>query len=480
MAVNPRFSNVAFHSESKEGGDEVCHPSVLTEALRHLDSITAIYTTRFVERFAFQLAVESKASIKVMTRGARDDRYSRTIVDARCMDVEEKSGALERDVRRERIIALVYDNSSVWGLTAVLRATAASGTPILPILVCDASTHIGPLIIGGNAAPYLDLYADQFNVSDERDHDERAPHEHCERPWNSVELAVALGQSASILDLLPDCACLSSVAVSKNGDVSVRRVISNSKLLTNPLNGALWSISKILNCVEDDPRWVAVAQHVQQGGVATIRSAFSERIAQTLHKSMNASGKWRLFEDAHPYFSYRHHNIYNLEDLSPEMVVISMIFASRCSIEWASRIAGSDCSEGVAQSPSWYMFGDYSTPHSDDACGRKLAFVWHLTKNWQAQWGGHFFWAGGDKILPVSFNTLHLFDTRKSGRHMVMTVTPEASEKRLAWNGWFTGKRHEMDAEGGVDGGANDPIEFHGRRTIILDMLTVGKNGERG
>src|SRR5262249_51536284 len=181
------------------------------------------------------------------------------------------------------------------------------------------------------------------------------------------------------------------------------------------------------------------SQHVQNGGLVSVAFAFREEVAEIMHKSLALSDRWRLNEAIYPFFFYHHHNIYNVTDMSPAMLTAFMIFSSSESVIWAGEFVGSDCSGVVDLGASWYMPGDHSTPHSDSLLRRKLAFVWHLTREWEPSWGGHLVWMRGDKILPPEYNTLHLFDTRKSGRHYVMQVAPIARGQRLCWNGWWTG-----------------------------------------
>ena len=80
-------------------------------------------------------------------------------------------------------------------------------------------------------------------------------------------------------------------------------------------------------------------------------------------------------------------------------------------------------------------------PHSDDSAGRTVAFVWHLSRNWDPEWGGSLFWQAepsGRAYIPASYNTLHLFSVTRQSDHFVTPVSAYAEEERLAFNGWFT------------------------------------------
>ena len=85
-----------------------------------------------------------------------------------------------------------------------------------------------------------------------------------------------------------------------------------------------------------------------------------------------------------------------------------------------------------------YLPGDHSLPHRDFGGNRSVAFVWHLTRQWQSEWGGHLYWCpSGTSIAPL-FNCLILFNVAASSLHLVTAVSPYARGKRLAVSGWWT------------------------------------------
>jgi Rps23 Pro-64 3,4-dihydroxylase Tpa1-like proline 4-hydroxylase len=96
-------------------------------------------------------------------------------------------------------------------------------------------------------------------------------------------------------------------------------------------------------------------------------------------------------------------------------------------------------------SASWYLPGDHSLPHTDavthaDGEQRQVAFVWHLARGWRSEWGGALFWCPGNVYLAPTFNTLVLFTVGPNSYHFVSQVSPYAQGKRLAINGWWTGR----------------------------------------
>jgi len=124
-----------------------------------------------------------------------------------------------------------------------------------------------------------------------------------------------------------------------------------------------------------------------------------------------------------------------------------MIFNGKGAIEFIEALTGSNCQSPITFSASLYRTGDFSFPHTDAFGKRTVSFVWHLTRNWQENWGGGLFWCGTMKWIPPMYNTLHLFKVTKSSFHFVGQVLPNATEKRLAINGWWSSVKIEHDGK---------------------------------
>ena len=94
---------------------------------------------------------------------------------------------------------------------------------------------------------------------------------------------------------------------------------------------------------------------------------------------------------------------------------------------------------------SCYEEGHYNGPHTDGVQGR-LAFVYHLSKNWKPWYGGLFVrldweWKEADVVLSPPFNTLAIFnvDSKNSGSpHLVTEVAQGITNKRIAYTGWYS------------------------------------------
>ena len=90
-----------------------------------------------------------------------------------------------------------------------------------------------------------------------------------------------------------------------------------------------------------------------------------------------------------------------------------------------------------------YLPGDYLSPHVDSPNG-SVGFVYQLTKNWKAQFGGNLHFLNNEtseveRVEVPTFNTLTLFDLPKGvGKlHYVSHVSPGVEELRLTYTGWF-------------------------------------------
>jgi hypothetical protein len=180
------------------------------------------------------------------------------------------------------------------------------------------------------------------------------------------------------------------------------------------------------------------------GALVAIREAFEPAFAERMHRSLDACTTWRVYEGYKEHFHYHHHNLYRESEYPPDIAWCDKVFSSAATKAWATRLSGRPCEGPTAFSASWYLPGDHSLPHNDvrahdgNAC-RQVAFVWHLAKDWQPEWGGALFWCPKALYLQPVFNTLVLFNVAPGTSHFVTQVSPYAQGKRLAINGWWTG-----------------------------------------
>lgn len=228
----------------------------------------------------------------------------------------------------------------------------------------------------------------------------------------------------------------SCLEVSKSGITAT--FLNNKNLSNQESTSKHFDIRNFLNPkVLQRKNLKLIETKLKQGCLVSIREAFNEEFSNLMFQSLDTENNWKLHESIHNVFHFHHHNIYDLADFSAELLTARLIFSSSFTKKWMSQLTGKDCSEEIILSPSWYMPGDHSLPHSDNDGDRSVSFVWHLTKNWMPHWGGGLYWCGtGDTIKP-EFNALHLFNVSNFSEHMVTKVAPNAQAKRLAVNGWW-------------------------------------------
>lgn len=186
----------------------------------------------------------------------------------------------------------------------------------------------------------------------------------------------------------------------------------------------------------------SISEKLRSGEVVVIPNALDPVLAEATHRDLRAaSAPW---EHNEAYFGdgyhYKHSNIYQRERWTPRLNKTMNIFESEASRKWMSELTGRDCSGVTTGAPSYYQAGDHSLPHTDWAGQRTVAYVWHLSKDWQPEWGGGLYWCGlphAKATFHASFNTLVLFSVSTTSSHFVTTVSPHTTSKRLTFNGWY-------------------------------------------
>lgn len=204
-----------------------------------------------------------------------------------------------------------------------------------------------------------------------------------------------------------------------------------------------------------------IGDRLAAGDLIVIRNAFQEAFAEKIFDCLDQFSNWKVYEGYEDHFHYHHHNIYD-ENLFPrELTRCRDIFGSKSSRHFVQLLSKRDCTGETTLSASLYLPGDYSLPHNDfiirDGQQRQVAFVWNLTRNWQTDWGGEFFWCEKGRSIDPAFNTLLLFNVDRSSMHFVTMVAPHANGKRLAISGWWASQAESAESDAVArDGGTND------------------------
>lgn len=192
-------------------------------------------------------------------------------------------------------------------------------------------------------------------------------------------------------------------------------------------------------------RTAEIGAALRQSNLVVIRNAVREAFAERVWQALDGCDTWRPYEGADEDFHYRHHNLYEPDRFPPVLHECRLFFESELTKRLVAGLSGRDCSGPLQFSASWYMPGDYSLPHDDgvearDGVNRRqVAFIWHLTRDWDRRWGGHLYWGPSQEMLVPSFNCLFLFAIGPGQRHFVAPVAANAVGKRLTINGWWTG-----------------------------------------
>ena len=174
--------------------------------------------------------------------------------------------------------------------------------------------------------------------------------------------------------------------------------------------------------------------------LAALTDAQRKRLEETMHAAARTG------------FQYRYDSIHVPDDpvaragLNDPLTGFARFMSSRPVIDLVTAITGAaDIAFADAQA-TIYRNGDFLTAHTDDVPGkhRRAAYVFGLTPEWRAEWGGLLLFHGGaggiaEGYVPA-FNTLSLFAVPQT--HSVSQVAPWADQPRLSVTGWLRANPH--------------------------------------
>jgi SM-20-related protein len=111
--------------------------------------------------------------------------------------------------------------------------------------------------------------------------------------------------------------------------------------------------------------------------------------------------------------------------------------------DFLRRVTGAPGIDFADAQATAYAPGDFLTAHDDAVAGkhRHAAYVFGLSPDWRAEWGGLLLFHGADSRvegLVPSFNTLNLFAVPQV--HSVSQVTRAAPMRRYSITGWLRTK----------------------------------------
>lgn len=194
-----------------------------------------------------------------------------------------------------------------------------------------------------------------------------------------------------------------------------------------------------------DPSAVERIGHwMRKGRAIIVPDALPIEFAAEVHQDLQQSGHWVASEGGHDFFHYRNCSMTHLRGLTPALTRCARLFSNITTRNFIRDLTDTDCAGETGVAASWYRPNDYALPHDDSSLNdpRSVAYIWYLTREWRPEWGGALFWCPtGQYILP-QFNTLIMFKVTPTNIHWVCPVSPSATGRRLAINGfWNRSKR---------------------------------------
>ncbi len=186
-----------------------------------------------------------------------------------------------------------------------------------------------------------------------------------------------------------------------------------------------------------------MAEPIGRHRAVVIRHAFRPQLAEQVFAALDGNEHWTSNEDLVAVPHYRHHMLAADEHAPAVLRACRAMFDSPRTKALASSLCGLACTGPLELGGTRYLPGDFAMPHADAKHGRTLAFIWYLSRDWQASWGGHFIWCQNGVHLVPTFNTLVVFAVATQTVHAVTPVSPYAVGKRLAVTGWWSGAAAE-------------------------------------
>ncbi len=193
-----------------------------------------------------------------------------------------------------------------------------------------------------------------------------------------------------------------------------------------------------------------IATKLKANKPVIIRNVFREDYAEKLYEELDNSPHFRPYEGYEEWYQFTLNAIYmNEENSSPSIhPVLNDVYSfvdSPAVKSWVKDVTGSDASSKVAAGAAHYKAGDYTMPHTDfsddgtKTMTRRVAFVVHMTKDWDDSLGGDLIFMDPTYHIHPTFNTMTLFSVTVDSWHFVSPVAKHCPEdmKRLSFSGWW-------------------------------------------
>jgi hypothetical protein len=210
---------------------------------------------------------------------------------------------------------------------------------------------------------------------------------------------------------------------------------------SNPIDTATDDLRTLMRPTLLEPATLArLGEGLRAGHACVVRDAFRPELAERVHAALEACDAWQVVEQfARPFQNFRHCLLLDRAHFTAPLIECEQLIGGEPTRRFMSELSGIDCMGEPEINVSYYRPGDYQLPHADAGDGRNLSFVWNLSRAWQREWGGHFYWCSPPTNIVPAFNTLVLFRVTTASYHFVCPVSPLARAKRLAVSGWWKG-----------------------------------------
>mmetsp|Transcript_23 Transcript_23/g.44 ORF Transcript_23/g.44 Transcript_23/m.44 type:complete len:612 (-) Transcript_23:117-1952(-) len=260
---------------------------------------------------------------------------------------------------------------------------------------------------------------------------------------DAVDIERRMGQGASILDFLRPSLLEPQVLDGIRAKLfSGELVIIRDAFQPEFAEYAYSQISR------EDINWQREQYYVSDNLISNHRYergvGMEDELSQVIHKVLAEGARevkknhtMKIYSNYDPIQNYPGHNLIK-EKIYGEVDGIDdlySVFTNDETKKFMTKISGRSC-EGRGTQMNLIRTGPgcYSAPHTDFRETRSTTFLWHLSKNWKAEFGGNFYWGSSEKVeegyFTSEFNTLVLFIPTPRSYHIVTEISERADVHR--------------------------------------------------
>ena len=228
-----------------------------------------------------------------------------------------------------------------------------------------------------------------------------------------------------------------------------------------------------------------ISEQIQSGKPVQIKNVFRADFAEKLWSEMDSTTSWQEYSGYEEWYQFALHAIYMDMPGWSEMQAAKGLHAFLNTDEvkgWASDVTASKVDGPTSAGMSHYMAGDYTMAHTDFSEQRKkkrrLAYIVHMTKNFNFDYGGDLIFLNPVYHMHPEFNSMTIFSVEQDSWHFVSPVasTCPKDQKRLAYSGWFTsGDLSDINKRFTVDENAHRMRDFcllvDGETSSLIDFV---------